>query len=185
VQKIVLASSSQTRALLLSSAGVQFIQKSASFDEESLDIKNPAHFVYRATVGKMKSYTEEYDLDLPALCADTVVTSDGKLLRKAKDKEDARAILQAQSGNVVSILTCMILKSRNLEFIDLSSTDYKFKEFDKDALEAYLNTDEWIGKAGACMVEGFCKDYIEEVRGYESTAMGLCVEKLLPFLNEN
>ena len=57
-------------------------------------------------------------------------------------------------------------------------------EFDKDALEEYLNGSDWEGKAGACMVEGFCKDYIKEVRGYESTAMGLCVEKLLPFLED-
>ena len=39
-----------------------------------------------------------------------------------------------------------------------------------------------MGKAGAIMVEGFCKPYIKSVDGYESTAMGLCVEKLLPYL---
>ncbi|MBD3806311.1 MAG: septum formation inhibitor Maf, partial [Sulfuricurvum sp.] len=40
------------------------------------------------------------------------------------------------------------------------------------------------GKAGACMVEGFCKPYIREVRGFESTAMGLSIEVLKPFLEE-
>ena len=33
------------------------------------------------------------------------------------------------------------------------------------------------------MVEGFCKPYIKNVIGYESCAMGLCIEKLIPFLN--
>jgi septum formation protein len=185
MKRIVLGSNSSTRADILKNSGIEFIQRGASFDEESLDIQNPAHFVYRATVGKMNSYVEEYGLDLPVLCADTVVTCKGKLLRKAKDKNDAREILLTQSGGVVSILTCMILKSENLEFVDLSSTDYIFDEFDKNALEDYLRGDEWRGKAGACMVEGFCKDYIREVRGYESTAMGLCVEKLLPFLSDD
>ena len=32
------------------------------------------------------------------------------------------------------------------------------------------------------MVEGFCKSYIKEVRGFESTAMGLSVEVLKTFL---
>jgi septum formation protein len=32
------------------------------------------------------------------------------------------------------------------------------------------------------MVEGFCKPYIKSVNGFESTAMGLSIEKLLPFL---
>ena len=184
MKKIVLGSNSVTRAELLDSFGVPFIQRAASFDEESLHVKNPAHFVYRATMGKMNSYVEEFGLDMPVVCADTVVTCKGKLLRKAKDVDDAREILLTQSGEVVSILTCMVYKSKKLEFIDLSSTDYIFDEFDRDALEEYLKGDEWKGKAGACMVEGFCKSYIKEVRGYESTAMGLCVEKLLPFLEE-
>jgi septum formation protein len=32
------------------------------------------------------------------------------------------------------------------------------------------------------MVEGFCKKYIKEVRGLESTAMGLQVEKILSWI---
>lgn len=35
------------------------------------------------------------------------------------------------------------------------------------------------------MVEGFCKPYIQSVKGLESTAMGLSIEKLIPFLNSN
>jgi len=35
------------------------------------------------------------------------------------------------------------------------------------------------------MVEGFCKKYIKSVQGYESTAMGLSVEKLLPWLKQS
>jgi len=181
---IILGSSSKTRAQLLDSFAVSYIQKGASFDEESLDIKNPVHFVYRATTGKMNSFVDEFGLDMPVVCADTVVTCRGRLLRKAKDKDDARKMLLTQSNEMVSILTCMIYKTKKLEFIDLSCTDYIFKEFDRDKLEAYLSGDEWRGKAGACMVEGFCKEYIKEVRGYESTAMGLCVEKLLPFLGK-
>jgi septum formation protein len=34
------------------------------------------------------------------------------------------------------------------------------------------------------MVEGFCKPYIREVRGLESTAMGLQVEILRPWIEE-
>jgi len=184
VKKIVLGSKSQTRAKLLSSFGVPFIQKGASFDEESLHVENPISFVYRATIGKMTSFVQEFGLDMPVVFADTVVVSSGKLLRKAKDVGEAREMLLTQSGSMVSIFTCMIYKTKKLEFVDLSSTEYSFGEFDKNALEVYLCSDEWRGKAGACMVEGFCKEYIEEVRGYESTAMGLCVEKLLPFLED-
>ncbi|MBE0492140.1 MAG: septum formation inhibitor Maf [Sulfurospirillum sp.] len=182
---IILASNSSTRADILREAGVSFEQKTAFFDEESLDIQDPKEFVYRATLGKMNAFLQAFSLtQTPILCADTVVSARGVVLRKAKDVSDARAILLAQSGQIVSILSCMVLKSYAYEFVDLSSTEYTFKPFDPQDLEAYLQTDDWRGKAGACMVEGFCKTYIDKVQGFQSTAMGLCVEKLLPFLKE-
>ena len=98
------------------------------------------------------------------------------------DKEDARKILQAQSGEKVSIITCMKYASKALTLLDISATHYYFKPFDEDALEAYLDSGEWQGKAGACMVEGFCRPYIDKVYGHESTAMGLCIEKLMAFV---
>ena len=183
MQRIVLGSSSQTRATLLDQFGIPFIQRDAGFDEEQLCMSDPAHFVYHATKGKMNSYLEQWDLEMPVLCADTVVTAHGKILRKAVDVEDAKRILELQSGSVVSILTSMIYKTKAYEMVDLAITDYQFAPFDRDALDAYLLSDEWKGKAGACMVEGFCKSYIQSVRGLESTAMGLSVERLLPFLS--
>ena len=61
-------------------------------------------------------------------------------------------------------------------------TSYIFEKFQEDDLESYLNSGECFGKAGAIMVEGFCKPYIKEVVGLESTAMGLSIEKLIPYL---
>lgn len=178
-----LASASITRAQLLEAAGIPFFQESVDFDEESITAPSPKNFVYQATMGKYRVNYEQFGCaDYPLLVADTVVTAHGKILRKAKDEEDARTILSAQSGSEVSIITCMIYKTPRLELIDISSTRYFFDPFDPKDMEDYLNSGEWRGKAGACMVEGFCKPYIREVRGFESTAMGLSVEVLKAFL---
>jgi len=179
---IRLCSSSQTRAMLLKEAGIDFIQESVDFDEESIVASSPKNFVYQATLGKYEENLKAFGYeDYPLLVADTVVTSQGQILRKAKCKEDARNILMTQSGNITSIITCMIYQSPKKKIIDISQTDYLFAEFDQKDLERYLESGEWRGKAGACMVEGFCKPYIKEVRGFESTAMGLCVEVLKSF----
>ncbi len=180
---IRLASASLTRAKLLKEAGVEFIQESVHFDEEAIFTSSPKNFVYLATLGKYELNLRTFGFkDYPLLVADTVVTAQGQILRKAKSKEDARNILMTQSGNITRIITCMIYHSKEKKIIDISQTDYIFDEFNLEDLESYLDSGEWEGKAGACMVEGFCKPYIKEVEGYESTAMGLSVEVLKVFM---
>lgn len=180
---IRLGSNSITRALLLKQHNIDFIQQGGSFDEDSILTKDPKEFVTQATKGKFDELFKKYGCeDMPLLVSDTVVTSNNELLRKAKDKDDARRMLELQSDNEVSIVTCMIFKSNDTEIFDISTTTYKFNKFDKDDMENYISSGECMGKAGAIMVEGFCKPYIKNVVGYESTAMGLCVEKLIAFV---
>jgi septum formation protein len=180
---IRLGSNSPTRALILNNFGLDFIQNGGDFDEDSITTTNPKSFCYEATLGKFQELYKKYGVeDMPLLVADSVVTCEGKLLRKAKDLDDARSMLELQSGNKTSVITCMIYKSKEKELIDISITTYEFSEFDKKHMEEYLDSGECFGKAGAIMVEGFCKPYIKNVLGYESCAMGLCVEKLIPFL---
>ena len=178
-----LASSSITRAELLRAVGIEFIQQSVDFDEDAIVASDAKDFVYQATMGKYETNLKAFGYDdYPLLVADTVVTSQNKILRKAKCKDDARNILYTQSASTTSIITCMIYQSKKMKLIDIASTTYCFKPFDPEAVERYLESGQWRGKAGACMVEGFCKPYIKEVKGYESTAMGLTTETLLRFI---
>lgn len=180
---IRLGSNSPTRALLLKNFGIDFIQSGGNFDEDSIITTNPKAFCYEATKGKFEELYKKYGIEeLPLLVADSVVTCNNELLRKAKDLDDAKRMLQLQSANKTSVISCMIYKSKKLELIDISITTYEFDKFDLKHMQEYLDSKECMGKAGAIMVEGFCKPYIKSVKGYESTAMGLCVEKLKPYL---
>ncbi len=180
---IRLGSNSPTRALILKNHKIEFVQNGGTFDEDSITTTNPKSFCYEATKGKFDELYKKYGVeDMPLLVADSVVTCDGKLLRKAKDLDDAIAMLELQSGNKTSVITCMIYKSKEKELIDISITTYEFSKFDEKDMKKYLDSKECFGKAGAIMVEGFCKPYIKSVKGFESTAMGLCVEKLKMFM---
>jgi len=180
---IHLASNSESRALLLRKFGIDFIQKSPNYDEDQITTTIAKDFVYIASKGKMDAAVKEFGLDLPLLCADSVImAADGSILRKAKDVEDARRILNIQSGSTISIISSMHFKTKEFLLVDTSATHYHFAKFEEEDLETYLESGLWRGKAGACMVEGFCKKYIKSVDGYESTAMGLQVEVLLPWL---
>jgi septum formation protein len=183
--QICLCSSSESRALLLNNFSVDFIQKSPDYDEEQISTTIAKDFVYTASKGKLEAAIREFGLEMPLLCADTVIAAaDGSILRKAKDVEDARRILNIQSGSTISIISSLHYKSKTLAFSDISATHYHFAPFEEADLESYLESGLWRGKAGGCMVEGFCKKYIKRVDGYESTAMGLQVEALLPWIGK-
>lgn len=183
-QTIRLCSNSESRAYLLKKFGIDFIQKAPEYDEDQIRTTIAKDFVYTASKGKMEAAVREFGLDTPLLCADSVIMAeDGSILRKPKNIEDARRILNIQSGSTISIVSSLHFKSMELLLIDTSATHYHFAPFEENDLEAYLQSGLWQGKAGGCMVEGFCKKYIRSVDGYESTAMGLQVEVLLPWLN--
>ncbi len=180
---IHLASNSISRAKLLREFNIEFIQKAPIYDEEQIKTSIAKDFVYIASRGKLESAIKEFGLETPLLTADSVIaTKDGAILRKPKSRDDAKRILEIQSGSEIAIISAMHYKTKTLYLSDISATYYKFSRFEERDLENYLDGGEWRGKAGGCMVEGFCKRYIESVEGYESTAMGLQVERLLGWM---
>jgi len=180
---IYLCSSSSSRSQLLDKFDIEYIQKSPNFDEDQITTTIAKNFVYQASRGKLEASIKEFGVDIPLLCGDSVIsTEDGEILRKARDIDEARELLLTQSGSNISIISSLHYKSKEVLFTDISATYYSFAPFDSDDLDRYLEGREWQGKAGGCMVEGFCKRYIVSVDGYESTAMGLQVERLIPWL---
>jgi len=180
---IHLASNSQSRALLLKQFNIPFIQKAPSYDEETIQTKDAKDFAYIASRGKLESAIKEFGVDTPLLTADSVIlSSQNELLRKPKNQPDAKRILELQSGSTMAIISAMHYKTKTFYMSDLSATYYHFHYFEENDLKAYLNSNLWQGKAGGCMVEGFCKKYIKSVKGNESTAMGLNVERLMGWL---
>ncbi len=180
---IHLASNSQSRALLLRRFDIAFKQQAPHYDEELIITKKAKDFAYIASRGKLESAIKEFGLETPLLTADSVIlSSEGTLLRKPKNRDDAKRILELQSGSTMAIISAMHYKTKDFYLSDVSATYYDFKPFESDDLEEYLESNLWDGKAGGCMVEGFCKKYINAVHGNESTAMGLNVERLQAWL---
>ena len=147
-----LGSNSPTRALILKKFGIDFIQNGGSFNEDLIKTTNPKSFCYEATKGKFNELYKKYGIeDMPLLVSDSVVTSNGELLRKAKNEDDARRMLKLQSNSETSVITCMIYKSKKKECIDISITTYIFDKFDENHMEEYIQSGECFGKAGAIL----------------------------------
>ena len=91
-------------------------------------------------------------------------------------------MLKKQSNNEASVITAMIYEDKKLKLINLSITTFRFKKFDEKDLKNYIDKREYIGKAGAMMIEGFNKKYIVSQKGNTSTAMGLNAEILKAYI---
>ncbi|AII14596.1 septum formation protein Maf [Campylobacter iguaniorum] len=179
---IILASSSPTRAKILSNFGVEFRQISMQYDE-NLPKCEPKSYAMNIVNEKSKQFFAKFKGEFDrVLFADSSVIAGGQILGKAKDINEARNILNLQSGSVASIYTAMKFISTKFKIDMLSVATYRFAKFDEKELEDYLQSGLWQGKAGAMMIEGFNKQYILQSHGNTSTAMGLDIENLKAFL---
>lgn len=179
---ITLVSSSQTRAEILKENGIEFNQVKLNFKEEISKKYSPDKYVLEVVKSKQKEFIESNLCAKNALFADSIVSSNGKIFGKAKNENEAREMLIAQSGGIVSVFSAMLFCGENFEIISINETKFRFYDFKEDDINKYLQSNDWQGKAGAMMIEGFNKKYIKDYSGYLSNARGLCVEILKAFL---
>ena len=181
---LYLASSSPSRAALLKEAGIAFVQKICEYDEDVDKTLPPSVFVQRVVLEKERQFGQEF-ADLAGECllfADSIVSLEGKILTKPHDDAEALASLEAQSSKSVSVLSAFLLSCPQKRIFSLSKTTLFFGEFDPGDLRDYIQSGEYLGKAGALMCEGFHQKYCLKMVGKRSTALGLDVENLKAYL---
>lgn len=179
-RKLVLASGSPRRKQLLKQAGLQFqvIIPDDSVETGVCSAQIPENFVREASCRKAESVAINLDQAV-VIAADTVAVCDGKIMGKPVDREDAKNMLRAMSGKRHFVLTGITVWHRpsNKSCSHVESTELQMAELDVELLEKYLDTDDWIGKAGAFGYQDGL-DWVQIVAGYESNVVGLPVEIL-------
>lgn len=182
-KKIVLASQSPRRRELIQliHPDVQFL--TAKVDETVPDYLKPEQVVQ--VLAEKKARTVE-ELLLPAdqddsyvIGCDTIVSLDGKIYGKPKDKEDAKRMLRELSGKTHQVYTGVsVLYDHGKEVNFAEKTDVTFKDLDDDMIERYIETGEPMDKAGAYGIQGEGGKLVESFEGDYDNVIGLPVEKL-------
>ena len=174
--RLILASQSPRRLDLLKRVGiVPDAVMPADIDETPLKGELPAPYVARIAAGKaaavVPSVAGEGAL---VLAADTTVAVGRRILAKPEDEADARRMLALLSGRRHTVLTAVTLvdaqgKARHR----LSTTIVAFKRFSEAELDAYIDSREWEGKAGAYGIQGRAEAYVRFLSGSYSNVVGL------------
>jgi septum formation protein len=205
---IYLASQSPRRQELLTQIGVKFqlLLADPSEDVESLEIQLPDEaasvYVKRVTLAKLAAakqrlHAKQLKQGLPTapiLCADTTVgliLEDSKeiILGKPTDHQDAKRILQLLSGKTHQVHTAVAVSSNPHMNDDqpkllVSSSQVTFKSLSDPEIDAYISTNEPMGKAGAYGIQGIGGCLISTISGSYSGIMGLPLFETTQLLNE-
>ena len=204
---IYLASQSPRRQELLTQIGVRFelLLSDSSEDAESLEIQLPNEpalaYVKRVTLAKLTAAKQRFDArglpSAPILCADTTVAlmeEAGKsnkeiILGKPSDHQDAKRILHLLSGKTHQVHTAVAVM-RNPHINDdkprllVSSSQVTFKSLTDEEINAYISTNEPMGKAGAYGIQGIGGCLISSISGSFSGIMGLPLYETSQLMHE-
>jgi septum formation protein len=173
---LILASKSPRRRYLLKQAGVEFTVIPSSFDESTISDANPENFVRVLAQAKARVVSEQYPQSW-VMGADTIVVVDDTILGKPVSKAEARSMLTTLSGRVHRVLTGFSLccMAKNDDYVQVVSTDVRFKNLKPEEIEWYVHTSEPYDKAGAYAAQGLGAFMIKHIYGSYSNVVGLPV----------
>jgi nucleoside triphosphate pyrophosphatase len=167
-----LASASPRRRQLLDLIGVPHVVTPADIDETPHAGELPGDYVVRLAREKADAVWARH-ADLPVFAADTTVVVDGEILGKPESADDARAMLGKLSGRGHFVHTGIALRTRHGIEDMLSTTEVEFAELTDDMIEAYWQSGEPQGKAGAYAIQGLGAVFVSDIAGSYTGVMGL------------
>ncbi|MDO4475690.1 MAG: Maf family protein [Lachnospiraceae bacterium] len=181
MKEIILASASPRRKELLELLRTPFRVK-VSHVEEKITCTDPAQIVEELAFQKAQAVAAELGAeDVIVLGSDTVVVSDGKILGKPADPEDAVRMLRQLQGRAHSVFTgCALIDCKNPERSEVFHEETKVfvSPVSEEEIRSYVATGEPLDKAGAYGIQGYFAVHIDHIEGDYYTVMGLPVASL-------
>src|SRR5574340_345463 len=183
-KRIYLASQSPRRRELLRQIGVHYdvlALRAVPGRMDVVEIPDPGEgaldFVQRMASEKAscgwRAVNGRHPLPFPVLGADTVIALDGAILGKPGARAEAQIILQPLSGPDHMVHTAVAVQHHNRQELRLSTSRVWLAELDADTIARYLETGEYLGKAGAYAIQGRAAAFVEHIYGSYSGLMGL------------
>ena len=183
--RLILASTSPRRKDLLALLGLPFHVVPPTADEHALPDETPANHVGRLALLKARSVAHHHPTSL-VIGSDTVIDLDGEILGKPADLQEARLMLTRLRGrsHIVHSGVALVREARGIESVAVESVTVWIKHCSDQTLEAYLHTQDSLGKAGAYSIQGKGAHLIEKIEGDYPAVVGLPLRLTAKFLEE-
>ena len=185
--KIILASASPRRSLLLKECGIEFDVEVSRADELDGAYATPSGLVLTNARIKAEDVASRHTGRI-VLGADTVVAYEQTIFGKPIDLNDARRMLKTLSGKTHSVYTGIALiytfeNGQKLLRANFDESLVRFRNLDDSKIDEYLQKVEVLDKAGAYAAQEFGELIIENIKGEFDNVMGLPCTLLKTRLN--
>jgi septum formation protein len=107
------------------------------------------------------------------LCADTTVALGRRILGKPADAGEAAAFLTALGGRRHQVITAVAVRRGDRIWSRESVSAVKMKRLSDAELNSYLDSGEWMGKAGGYAIQGRAGAFIPWITGSFTGIVGL------------
>ena len=175
-QKFWLASASSRRLDLLAQIGIKPEHVGpADIDETPKSGETPRELARRLASEKATAVLTHIpeNEDWVILAADTVVAQGRRILPKAETQETAKACLKLLSGRAHRVFSgvCLIYKGKSM--LRVADTRVVMKRLSAEEITTYLDSQEWLGKAGGYAIQGRADAFVKSLNGSYSNVVGL------------
>jgi septum formation protein len=170
---LILASGSPRRAELLVQLGVSYSVLVADLPEIPQPTESPEQYVQRTAAEKSHAVQTRCQPDQAILAADTEVVLGGEIFGKPRDFAHAAEMLNRLSGREHQVLSAVSLRHGENHWQALCVSTVAFRVLAADEIEAYWQSGEPVGKAGAYAVQGKGAVFVRHLAGSYSGVMGL------------
>ena len=191
--RLILASTSQTRMRLLTSAGIAFEAQPSRVDEDGVKTGLLAEGLPPSAVAdalaEMKALRlSTNDPEALVLGCDQVLDFEGRLIDKSESLAEARELLLSLRGNGHDLVTAAVLAKGGAPIWRKSErARLRMREFGEEFLDAYLAAEgeEILSSVGCYHLEARGAQLFERIEGDYFSILGLPLLPLLAVLREH
>jgi len=183
MQKFILASASPRRREILTRLGIEFILHPSGADEGDVS-GSVTDIVSTLALRKAEYVAREYESGTVIGC-DTLVSVDGAILGKPKDRQEAIAMLTRLSGRSHEVASgiCLYDVGTNTYTAEAVVSKVFFRQLTQNEIEDYVNSGEPMDKAGAYAIQGGAAAFIEKIEGSYDNIVGFPTERFSELIN--
>ena len=174
--RLVLGSASPRRLELLAQIGIVPSEvRPADIDETPFQDERPRDYCRRVTLEKARAVPRA--AGEVVLTADTTVAVGRRILGKPVDRTEAAAFLTLLGGRRHRVITAVTVVGDEGERSRDVVSYVRMSRLGEGELNAYLDTGDWEGKAGAYAIQGPAGAFIPWISGSYTAIMGLPVHE--------